>query len=489
MKPGVKFRCDGSKEIGLGHIYRMIALSNLLEDDFECCFIVQKPETGVTELLKKNNCKLEILEENDLNFPGVHTRLNDPIMKNDILVLDGYHFDAEYQHSIRSEIRCKLVCVDDIILNPFIADIVINHAGGLAEIDFQTELSTQLLLGPRYAILRKEFYGLSWQRMVNEKTSHFFVNFGGADIQNLTCKLIKEILQLRSTPRQIIVVAGAVFRHYEELQAIANKYSFVKVYQNITADAMVKLMKQADVAICSSSTIAYEFCSVTGLLYVLQTAENQSGLYKFLINERLALPYSGSAELVSDAVGKKQELIVNQKRYFDGQAGCRLKKEFNRLYFKNNIFLRRAVREDLDTYFKWANDKEVRMNSFNTDPISYDSHCSWFKSNIDSPKSFFYIFCSGEDIPVGNIRFILENDTATLGFLIDQKFRGLGLGKKILTEGTKAIFQDNQNVKKLKGFVKADNAASIKAFNASRFQEVESNEPNVKCFIKTFNDE
>lgn len=53
VKPKIRFRADGGKEIGLGHIYRMIALSNLLEDDFDVSFIVQDPDQVVIELLKK----------------------------------------------------------------------------------------------------------------------------------------------------------------------------------------------------------------------------------------------------------------------------------------------------------------------------------------------------------------------------------------------------------------------------------------------------
>jgi UDP-2,4-diacetamido-2,4,6-trideoxy-beta-L-altropyranose hydrolase len=489
MKSGIKFRCDGSKLIGLGHIYRMIALANLLEQEFECSFIVQKPEAGVCELLKQNNCRLQILGEDDLNLPGINSRLKDPVQKNDILVLDGYCFNTDYQGGIKDNIGCKLACVDDIIMYPFIGDLVVNHAGGVLESDYQVAPTTRLLLGPRYAILRKEFYGVTAERRSVNQIENLFINFGGADVDNRTCRVINDLLKQRIVLTHVAVVTGAVFQHYTELQEIIRKNPFVKLYQNIDAGTMVQLMKNADMAICSSSTVAYEFCSVTGLLLIIKTSENQTGLYNFLINERLALPYSLSHDLGRDIIDIRDELVSNQKKYFDGLAGVRLRKEFNRLYINDNFFLRRAVKGDVDTYFRWANDKDVRANSFKSDAISYDTHCSWFNLNIDSSESYLYIFSSGENVPIANIRFKVENETATLSYLIDERFRGLGLGKEILAQGTNFFFQDNQYVKTVQGFVKADNTASVKAFIASHFQEVQSAQTNVKCFIKTHSNE
>ena len=48
---------------------------------------------------------------------------------------------------------------------------------------------------------------------------------------------------------------------------------------------------------------------------------------------------------------------------------------------KNEIRMRKANENDVDTYFRWTNDEEVRRNSFNTTQINYDNHVAWFKKD------------------------------------------------------------------------------------------------------------
>ena len=86
---------------------------------------------------------------------------------------------------------------------------------------------------------------------------------------------------------------------------------------------------------------------------------------------------------------------------------------------------------------------------------------------------------------MGNVRFKIENDLATLSYLIDEKFRGLGLGKEIILRATKEIFKEYNHLKRVNGLVKTENIASIKAFISAGYEEDFSNEKNVRRFYKT----
>lgn len=490
VKPRIRLRANGGKKSGLGHIYRMIALANLLENDFDCSFIVQDQDQVVTGILQKNNCRHQTLGIYDLNHVNVNNSLQDPVKKNDILVLDGYCFDTAYQQFIKNTIGCKLVCIDDIFSFPFIADIVINHAGGMTEKDYNVLPDSKLLLGPAYAILRKEFYNLAAVSKKIDTIEHIFISFGGADANNITGKVTQDFISSSFTAKQISVVIGSAYQHEQQLHTLVKEHSSIKIYRDIGVTQMLDLMQQADVAICSASTIAYEFCSVSGLLYILQTADNQSSVFKFLIAEKMALPYKNFYEVVDNAiVNIAREQVLGQKNHFDGLAGVRLRKEFNKLYLRNNYFLRNTVAGDVDIYFIWANDSEVRKNSFNPDIIKYEAHCSWFNANLHANDTRFYIFTTAENIAIANIRFKIQKDTATLSFLVDERFRGMGFAKEVLAKGTTKFFQENTSVKEVFGLVKDDNAASIAAFKASEFEEIESLQKNVKCFIKISNHE
>lgn len=58
MKPKVYLRTDGNSEIGLGHITRSIALSQMLSDFFECVFIIKNPDDQVEDIVTATGCKL-----------------------------------------------------------------------------------------------------------------------------------------------------------------------------------------------------------------------------------------------------------------------------------------------------------------------------------------------------------------------------------------------------------------------------------------------
>ena len=46
------------------------------------------------------------------------------------------------------------------------------------------------------------------------------------------------------------------------------------------------------------------------------------------------------------------------------------------------LVIRLANEDDLLTYFEWANDKDVRANAINQDPILLEIHTKWFLSRI-----------------------------------------------------------------------------------------------------------
>ena len=64
-------------------------------------------------------------------------------------------------------------------------------------------------------------------------------------------------------------------------------------------------------------------------------------------------------------------------------------------YFVDNINLREARIEDMMIYFEWANDKEVRQNSFNQNSITLAEHKRWFSNKIASSK-LILLSCSDD---------------------------------------------------------------------------------------------
>lgn len=96
------------------------------------------------------------------------------------------------------------------------------------------------------------------------------------------------------------------------------------------------------------------------------------------------------------------------------------------------IELRTVCDDDCILLYDWANNYEVRKNSFNPKEISWEEHKSWFNKKLSNPFSKLFIL-EKDKSAVGQIRYDkTDENTWELDFSISQRFRGMGLGKTIV---------------------------------------------------------
>ena len=100
---------------------------------------------------------------------------------------------------------------------------------------------------------------------------------------------------------------------------------------------------------------------------------------------------------------------------------------------------REARSGDAKLLFYWANEPYTRRNSFNPEPIEWDSHVTWLNSKIADPNSRIYLFFKEKD-PVGVVRFDIGS-TAVIGVTVAPDKRGQGLGKEIIKFGCNEFFK------------------------------------------------
>lgn len=131
--------------------------------------------------------------------------------------------------------------------------------------------------------------------------------------------------------------------------------------------------------------------------------------------------------------------------------------------------LRKVTKKDKDLLFQWANDSECRKNSLNMAQISYEEHCKWFESRINSVLCNMYIYMyRGE--PVGQIRIECKDDEGYISYSIAKEHRGKGHGDALL----KLVEQEMQGkVKYLTAVVKDDNIASKRRFEENGYGKSE----------------
>ncbi|WP_324671004.1 UDP-2,4-diacetamido-2,4,6-trideoxy-beta-L-altropyranose hydrolase [Hymenobacter sp. GOD-10R] len=473
------FRADGNPRIGLGHVMRLLALAEILREQFACVFAIQEPSPEVLAQLRAV-CE-EVVEMAPQPAAGEPAWLRQHVLRpTDVLVLDGYGFELNYQEAVRPAVA-RLVCLDDLHAFPFVADLVLNPAGGVTQerYDLRTP-GARLLAGPAYAPLRTAFREVVHPVPSSALATTILVCLGGADPTHQTQQVTAALLQLPAT-EHVHAVVGSAYAGWEGLQTWAQDQARLTLHRNLPAAELCQLMQTCGAAVCSPSTISYEYCAAGGgLLFLLPTAANQHDLDLFLRLAGLALPYASASNVLTSPEADRISLQLRQaqQHYFDGQAPQRLRQEFAALVLPSfSLQLRPVAPADSEQLFEWANEPAVRQHSFNPNPISLAEHEQWFQNRLNDPNSILLI---AEDSTTrqaaGLIRFSVENTEATLSYLLGANYRGKGLAAGLLAAGTWQLLQQFPAVRQVVGHVQATNLASIRAFERAGFQELSFSE-------------
>ena len=202
------------------------------------------------------------------------------------VVLDGYHFGCEY-HRILKESGLRLLCIDDTGgLEHYRADLVLNQNLHADESLYRKRESyTQLLLGTRYALLRRGFCGFrDWNRQIPPLARKVLVSFGGADPDNATLKAVQAIAELKDLEAKVVV--GQHCQHYDTLLSATSDMPNIEILRS-KPDQMAELMAWADVAISAAGSTCWELAFMTLPAILLVLAANQRDIGSAL--ERLGL--------------------------------------------------------------------------------------------------------------------------------------------------------------------------------------------------------
>jgi UDP-2,4-diacetamido-2,4,6-trideoxy-beta-L-altropyranose hydrolase len=479
------FRAEGNSQIGLGHVMRLLALAEMLQPEFEIQFAIQAPSPALQEIFN-NNIKIINLPS-ELNVNQEATWLTENIFQpQDVLVLDGYQFDTNYQELVKPFVA-RLICLDDIHAFPFVADVVVNPAGGVETKAYQLAAGTQLLVGSDYALLRTPFLAAAKTEREVKKVQRLFINLGGADPENNTLLVLQEINKF-SGSLQLEVVLGSAYLHHAALDAYINQNPEIKInlHQNLTAVDICNLMQRCEAAVCSPSTVAYEWCCISGLLFIYRTADNQKKLENFLLREKLAFPFINLPDFINqpEILNIAAEQVSVQRKYFHGQSRIKWRQLFFKQVYPVWLSFRPAVFSDANILFAWINEPEVRQYSLNPAPVLLDIHLSWFGKKIQDKNSFIFI-AEIKNEPAGMIRFDLTGNEALISYLLAKNYRGKGLGTVLLTKGITAFKKAAKGkVEKVTGLVQKQNIASVKAFEKAGFMPEEYTDTRHPSLLK-----
>lgn len=127
------------------------------------------------------------------------------------------------------------------------------------------------------------------------------------------------------------------------------------------------------------------------------------------------------------------------------------------------VYLRKALENDVDILYRWANDPDVRKYSFSTSKISYEEHLKWYQMMLKDKwrQQYIYIY---NNKAIGQARIIVNGEIGEIGYSIEKDERNKGHGKKMLNLLMKQIIIDYPCVKSLIAKIKSENIISQRIF-------------------------
>jgi UDP-2,4-diacetamido-2,4,6-trideoxy-beta-L-altropyranose hydrolase len=473
-------RADASIAIGTGHAMRCLALAQAWQDaGGRAVFAMAETTPAIQERLVAERCEVVSIS----SAAGTAEDASQTIaigrdQKAEWIVVDGYHFSADYQRALKAG-GFKILFLDDYgHAQHYSADLVLNqNVCARAECYADREPQTRLLLGPRYCLLRREFGAWrNWKREVSPLCSHVLVMMGGSDPENLTARVIQALVSARLEVETTVVVGGSN-PHFAMLQNLAAQ-SGQKITVRRDVSNMAEPMAAADVAISAAGSTCWELCLLGLPALLIDVADNQSELVRELDRRGCAVHVGDRtvsvdkiAEQLKRLVGSqelRQSLSQRSRELVDGDGAKRV---VSVLRGTEGVRLRRARADDVRLLWEWANDPEVRAASFSSAPIPWETHVAWFAEKVGQNRSLLFIAEDEQGIAFGQIRFDLKGGEAELNLSLAKQKRGIGLAVPLIEAGVRELLAGT-DCERVHAFVKPQNAASARAFEKAGFVRV-----------------
>jgi UDP-2,4-diacetamido-2,4,6-trideoxy-beta-L-altropyranose hydrolase len=268
-------RCDGSIRVGAGHVVRCLALADhLAAGGWTCTFATSDGLAEVYSGLADGGHRVLTLPREAL-LSADALRACEPAGV-DLLVLDHYAIGTEYQTACRSWAR-RIAVIDDLADRGHDCDLLIDQAPGRKADDYRglVPRHCELLLGPRFALLRPEFRrhrAASLRARSAGTVRRLLISFGAADTKALTGRALEAVTAL-AADYVVDVVAGTsavAERARRDLKRLGLKG---RVHHG--TGEMAALLRDADIAIGAGGVSSLERC-VLGLPTVtIISADNQ----------------------------------------------------------------------------------------------------------------------------------------------------------------------------------------------------------------------
>lgn len=475
----IAFRVDASATLGAGHVARCATLAgHLRERGAEIRFLCRELPGHFCDWLAGQGYAVtrlpggEWTAEADAAASSAALAAEGPL---DWLVVDHYGLDARWQRLLRLHAR-RLMVIDDLADRPHACDLLLdqNFRPGPPLSYATLAPGAQLLLGPRYALLRPEF-AVARAKLEARSGSvrHILICFGGADPHNHTAAALAALAPRAATLARIDVVLGAANPHRQSIAALCASLPQARLH--CPADDMAGLMAAADLAIGAGGTMNWERACLALPTLAFAIADNQApGLTALLaagvlLGQATVTPPDAAAigawlDCLLDNPPLLQGLAERSSALVDGRGADRVAD----LLLPPALSLRPASAADGDRILAWRNHPAVRAVSLDDRPIDTAAHYAWLARTLADPARSLLI-AEAAGTPVGVVRFDYAGDTATISVYRAPEAGSAGRG--LIRAATAWLRAQSRGIRRIRAEVLPANLPSLAAFRAAGYRD------------------
>ena len=276
-QPRVMFRVDGSAAIGMGHVYRSLAIAEALraQSSADIAFLMSADHSEGLVTTSRSGYTVRVAGDASIETYLEHIRDYAPaVLINDLPEIADSYLDA------LSHLGTSTVNLVDTLEDLEDIERVEHYAHAIISVmTADRETPEEFYGGPRYAILRSHFAGRDKQ--IRDEPQLVLLTFGGSDPQGLTLKAARALDGLPNGV-ELVAVAGPAFSYRAEFEELARSLDRKLPLINEAGGHIAELMQEADVVICSGGMTVYEIAALgTPGIVLAQNAKEAERMERF----------------------------------------------------------------------------------------------------------------------------------------------------------------------------------------------------------------
>jgi UDP-2,4-diacetamido-2,4,6-trideoxy-beta-L-altropyranose hydrolase len=450
--PLAVIRADASPTIGGGHVARCLALADaLVQRGWEFVFASRPATRAALDSLAPGLVDmLELSGTADDEPAALRSRWQNGC---DLLIVDHYERDADFEQDCRSWARTVLV-VDDLANRRHACDVLVDPTPGrVAEIYDGLASGAEFLLDAPHALLRSRFAVMRHMRHASHQIAdvarRVFIGFGATDPGNATGLALDAVTRCGRS-LQVDVMLGRQAPHLDKVRAQATALPFPVSIHVDTVD-VAQLMANADMAIGAGGTSALERCCLGLPSILVVIADNQrrvaGALAELGAAEVLGLDGGVSTDQLTTAIRqlvddtcRRGNMALKASLVCDGLGVARVAEVVmaRRAPGAPSVRLRPVLMSDSDVLLAWQREPGMRRHFRDPDPPDETAHRRWLEAKLEDPGCIFsLILLDGQPAGVVRLDRVSMSDTIAgptfeVSILVAGTYRRMGVASAAL---------------------------------------------------------